>query len=475
MIPAPAPDTVIWALLGAAAGLFVGWAVTWAVLRRRHERAGEAARREIHRLSALHTEAAVRLEALAPLEARLREREARIDQLALRSARLETLIRQERREMQDRSAWLQDARRQLEDTYRSLSAAALKENNAAFLELARSVLKGLADRSRGDLDARREAVDRLIAPLRERLDRYDQQVQAMEKARAEAFGGIAEQMHHLVRTQESLRREAGRLATALRTPQVRGRWGELTLRKVAELSGMQAHCDFVEQPWDAGEEHRSRPDMLVRLPGGRQVVVDAKVPLNAYLEAVESDADATREEHLRRHADHVLSHIHQLSRKAYWSQFQPTPEFVVLFIPGENFFAAALDRNPGLIEEGVRRNVILATPTTLISLLKAVAFGWRQEKTTENARRIGELGQDLLDRLQTLTRHFHALGRDIGRAVTAYNRAVGSYERRVLAAARRFEDLGLAPRKGGSLDAVDTIDTIPIPPKGTNDHDATDP
>lgn len=475
MMPIPNTNALIWAAAACTIGLLAGWLVTWAVLRHRRIRESNAvaeelsaAREDVLRLTRSLAEASARLERIDPLETALKEKDERVGELTRRCAKLETLIRQDRLEARDRSAWLQDAQNSLREAYRSLSADALKENNDTFIDLAQSVLRRFVDQSRSDLDARGQAVDHMIKPLKASLERYESQIQAMERARESAYGGISQQMIHLAQTQEQLQKEAGRLATALRTPQVRGRWGELTLKRVAELSGMQSRCDFIEQPSGGDGDRKSRPDMLVHLPGGRQIVIDAKVPLNAYLEALEAENEDQREERLSRHADHVLSHIHQLSRKAYWSQFQPTPEFVVLFIPGETFFAAALAQNPSLIEEGVKRNIILATPTTLISLLKSVAFGWRQEKTTENARRICDLGQELYDRIRTLTGHLQTLGREIRQVVGAYNRTVGSFERRVLASARRFEDLGLSTKDGREPPHVEAIPNVPVPPKTTD-------
>ncbi|MFZ7127010.1 MAG: DNA recombination protein RmuC [Desulfobacterales bacterium] len=481
MIPLPTPDTIGWAASAGAAGLLAGWAVARAVLKRKtdrqldaEKRALSAAQNEILRLSRLQADAAARLERLQSVEGELEKREQQVVDLSSRCVRLETLIQQDRREARDREQWLEKAHHRLREAYQALSATALKENNAAFMDLAQSVLGRFMDQSRSDLDLKEQAIVQTMQPLKESLDRYEQQIQAMERTRESAYGGITQQVKSLVRTQEQLQREAGRLATALRSPQVRGRWGELTLRRVAELSGMQPHCDFVEQPVSRDGERRSRPDLVIHLPGGRLIVVDAKVPLNAYLDALEANSEERRERCLRQHADRVLAHIQQLSRKAYWSQFQPTPEFVVLFIPGENFLAAALSQNPALIEEGAQKDIILASPTTLISLLKAVSFGWRQEKTTENARRICELGQELYDRLLTLTGHFQSLGRELGRAVESYNRTVGSFERRVLTSARRFEDLGLSPKKKPMPAVVDTLTILPANPQAVESHENND-
>jgi DNA recombination protein RmuC len=478
MIPLPTTEHVLWAVSGLLTGALIAGLATWIVLRRRHRRsliaksdALDSARDTILELTRARGEDSVRLERLSELKNTLQNREEHLRELTRRSAKLETIIRQDRLESRERIAWLEDAHGRLRDAYQALSAAALKDNNAAFMDLAKSVLNPVVENAKTDLDARGKIVGQMIHPLKESLDRYDKQIQEMERVREAAYGSISQQMKSLVRTQELLQKETGRLATALRTPQVRGRWGELTLKRVAELSGMQSHCDFIEQPSVDGADGRLRPDLVVHLPGSRQVVVDAKVPLSAYLDALEAETEAQRENCLRQHAAHVFSHVQQLSRKAYWSQFQPTPEFVVLFIPGEHFFSAALGQTPLLIEEAAKRNVILATPTTLISLLKAVAFGWRQEKTTENARLICDLGQELYARLWVVIGHFHALGKEIGQTVSAYNRTVGSFERRVLTTARKLEAFGLKGNDNQNPPTVETLSARPVTPRGEDTDD----
>jgi len=292
----------------------------------------------------------------------------------------------------------------------------------------------------------------IVQPLKDTLDRYDHHVQEMEKSRQHAYGTLSEQIRSLIDTQAGLHRETGNLAKALRVPHVRGRWGEMTLKRVAELSGMAERCDFFEQQSVNSEEGLLRPDMIVTLPGQRCIVIDAKVPLSAYLESLEAETDADRNRHLEMHARQVQSHIQKLAAKSYGSQFQPSPEFVVLFIPGENFFSAALSQAPELIEYGASKGVMLATPVTMISLLKTIAFGWRQEAGETNAREIHRLGCELYERFGLMAGHFQRLGKDIDHCVAGYNQMVGSYQKRVLPSLRKLTDLGVSG-KGGTVPA----------------------
>jgi DNA recombination protein RmuC len=357
---------------------------------------------------------------------------------------------------EQRLAAVTEAQARMSESFKALSAEALQSNMSQLAELAKAQLATAHAEARGDLDKRRDQVEQLVAPIREQLGRVDTQLSKLDQERRTSHVRLEAQLKTLGEHGERLRVETSALVTALRKPNTRGQWGQMQLRNVVEAAGMSRHCDFSEQASYAGEEATLRPDMLVRLPGGKSVVVDAKAPLQGLLDAYEAPDEATREAHLRDHARLLRKHVRQLGDKAYWSRLDSTPDMVVMFLPGESLIGPALDADPELLQDAMARRVLIATPTTLLALLHAVAYGWQQERVAESAQAISELGRELHTRLVKLSSHLSTLGNRLNGAVKSYNEAIGSYESRVLPGARKFADHG-AVAEGTELPALEEV------------------
>jgi len=402
-----------------------------------------------------------------------------IAELQRENTGLQTTLELERKTTAEKIAQAEQERDKLDEkmgeklgvTFSDLSSKLLKHNSEQFLKLAQEKLTQFSNEAQNDLSKKEQAIEHLLKPMRETLEKTEKQLHALERDRKEAYGSISKHLESMNETQRLLQNETRNLSQALRRPEVRGQWGELTLKRLVELAGMVQHCDFTEQQHTQTDGGAIRPDMIVRMPGNREIVVDVKTPLDAYLSAVEARNDKERDQFLEHHARKVRERVRELSSKAYWSQFASSPDFVVLFIPGDQFLSAALDKSPDLLEYALQQKVILATPSSLIALLRAVAYGWNQQSVAENAEQIRALGIDLLKRLNTFTSHLARVGRHLDSSVNNYNNAVGSFERQVLSGARKFTEMGIsAPNK-----ASETLEPIEKTVRPVNEPETTEP
>jgi len=371
----------------------------------------------------------------------------KISELREKNSALATRIEVEQQNNNEKIEALEKARSQLAETFTALSSRALKNNNEEFLKLAQENLKQYQAQAVNELEKKERSIEHLLNPIKETLSKTEEQIRSIEKERKESQGALHKHLESMAQSQATLQDETRKLVTALRRPEVRGQWGEMTLKRLAELAGMVEYCDFFEQEHVRTDEGGLRPDMIVRMPDGREIVVDVKTPLDAYISAIESVDDAERLIHLKRHTQNVKHRINELADKAYWKQFKNAPDFVVLFIPGDQFLSAALDQEPSILENALARQVILATPTSFVALLRAVGYGWRQEQLAENAEHIKTVGEELYGRLQTFTDHLQKLGKSLDSGMKHYNSAVGSFDSRVLPSARKFNEMGISTDK----------------------------
>jgi DNA recombination protein RmuC len=455
----------------ALAALVVGAGIGWLVRRQSKGGGAEADLRSFeNRLSASDARIDELRHQLEESDREKNEIQEKLSAAEKARATAEATTVETQKNLAEQRTLLDEAKAKLSETFKSLASDALAHSNRGFLTLAEEKFKALKDEAATDLDVRKTKIQELVDPLKKALDEYQKEAKELEAKRLKEISTVGEQLRSVAETQASLQQETSKLVNALRSPQVRGRWGEIALRKTAELAGMTEHCDFIEQESVSTEDGRLRPDMVVKLPAGREVVVDSKVPLGGFMDALECTSDDERKACLVRHATQLKSHVQKLSSKEYWNQFPTAPEFVVLFIPNDSFLAAAAEQDPALVESALQKQVVIATPTTFIALLRAIAFGWRQEAMTRNAIEISKLGRDLSDRLATLTAHLSQVGKSIERTVQSYNKAVGSLETRVIPSARRFKELGVEGKK--KLEQVDPVDHVPRQLAAPDDGDS---
>jgi DNA recombination protein RmuC len=444
-------------ILIAIACLGTGFAAAWAWA----SSSGGAERLELEKRAAGLDGTVVELKKqIDALQQDLRILQKRVEEEQKLRATAEKDAESQRANLAEQRRLLDDAQIKLREAFQSLAGEALKSSSNQFIELAKSKFDSLQKEAEGDLEHRKIEIQAMVDPLQTALKDLRSEVSRVESARQEAYGSLRSEVQLLATTNRELREETGSLVNSLKQPQVKGKWGELTLRRVVELAGMSPHCDFQEQQSVDTEEGRLRPDLMIYLPGGTQIVVDVKVPLHAFFKAVSAQTDAEYREAMAQHAGLVRDHIKGLSSKEYWKQFEPTPEFVVLFVPGESFFSAALEQDRTLIEDAIDKRVVLASPTTLIALLRAIAYGWKQQLVAENAERITDLGKELYDRVVKFAEHLSEIAKGLERASKAYNNAVASFDSRLIPSARKFREMGV-----GSADVpqIEPVETFPRP------------
>ena len=397
----------------------------------------------------------------------------KLSELKEQSSVLKATLESERQATNDRIAEMEKARASLSETFGSLSNKALKENSVEFLKLAQENLKQFQIQAQNDLSEKEKSFEGLVKPIKETLEKTEKQIREMEVERKQAHGSLTQHLNTMLEAHQALQGETRNLVNALRRPEVRGQWGELTLKRLAELAGMVEHCDFYEQEHTATDQGAMRPDMIVRMPGRREIVVDVKTPLDAYISATETTDETQRAIHLQRHTKNVRERVRELSSKGYWAQFKHSPDFVVLFIPGEQFLSAALDEDPKLLEFAMKQKVILATPTSLVALMRAIAYGWRQESLAKNADQIRDIGSELYHRLAVFTEHLGKIGKSLTTSVQTFNKAVGSMDSRILPSAKKFTELGITAEK--AIEPVKQIETTTRSIETEREKEETDP